>query len=64
MLSFIYYFFLCVEQEHLFRELVILFRNANGDIQNATREALMRLNVCSLLICILKFFSSLLVDCA
>ncbi|PON51074.1 U3 small nucleolar RNA-associated protein [Parasponia andersonii] len=32
-------------QELLFRELVILFRNANGDIQNATREALLRLNI-------------------
>uniref|UniRef100_A0A803NS19 BP28 C-terminal domain-containing protein n=1 Tax=Cannabis sativa TaxID=3483 RepID=A0A803NS19_CANSA len=32
-------------QELLFRELVILFRNASGDIQNAAREALLRLNI-------------------
>lgn len=64
MLSFIFLLYFCAVQELLFRELVILFRNANGDIQNATREALMRLNVCSLLLCILQFFPSLLVDCA
>lgn len=33
------------EQELLFHELVLLFRSANGDIQNAAREALLRLNV-------------------
>ncbi|XP_057441205.1 uncharacterized protein At3g06530 isoform X2 [Lotus japonicus] len=32
-------------KEHLFCELVFLCRNANGDIQSATREALMRLDV-------------------
>ncbi|KAF4372054.1 hypothetical protein F8388_000270 [Cannabis sativa] len=32
-------------QELLFRELVILFRNSSGDIQNAAREALLRLNI-------------------
>ncbi|KAH7557345.1 hypothetical protein JRO89_XS11G0129200 [Xanthoceras sorbifolium] len=32
-------------QECLFRHLVLLFRNANGDIQEATREALLRLNI-------------------
>ncbi|KAK9292213.1 hypothetical protein L1049_020175 [Liquidambar formosana] len=47
------------QQECLFRDLVYLFRNANGDIQNATREALLRLNItCSTvgqtLDCILK----------
>ncbi|KAJ6347184.1 hypothetical protein OIU76_003808 [Salix suchowensis] len=42
--------------ELLFRELVILFRNANGDIQNATREALMRLNItCSTVVHTLNF---------
>lgn len=30
----------------MFRQLVILFRSANGDVQNSTREALLRLNVC------------------
>ncbi|KAL5569803.1 hypothetical protein UlMin_026378 [Ulmus minor] len=34
-------------QELLFCELVILFRNTNGDIQNAAREALLRLNISS-----------------
>uniref|UniRef100_A0A6N2JZM9 BP28 C-terminal domain-containing protein n=1 Tax=Salix viminalis TaxID=40686 RepID=A0A6N2JZM9_SALVM len=44
------------KQELLFRELVILFRNANGDIQNATREALMRLNItCSTVVHTLNF---------
>eukprot|EP00257_Ricinus_communis_P020965 XP_015580336.1 uncharacterized protein At3g06530 [Ricinus communis] len=33
------------KQGLLFRELVVLFRNANGDIQNATREALLRFNI-------------------
>ncbi|KAJ6933914.1 hypothetical protein NC651_009094 [Populus alba x Populus x berolinensis] len=44
------------KQELLFRELVILFRNANGDIQNATREALMRLNItCSTVVHTINF---------
>lgn len=43
---FIYF---CSEQELLFYQLVFLFRNANGDVQHATREALLRLNVCPLL---------------
>ncbi|KAH7537802.1 hypothetical protein FEM48_Zijuj03G0131900 [Ziziphus jujuba var. spinosa] len=34
-------------QELLFRQLVFLFRSANADIQNATREALLRLDVAS-----------------
>lgn len=37
-----------VEQECLFRHLVLLFRHANGAVQDAAREALLRLNVCSL----------------
>lgn len=32
-------------QELLFYRLVFLFRNANGDVQNATREALLRLKI-------------------
>ncbi|CAL5366770.1 unnamed protein product [Camellia sinensis] len=32
------------KQELLFRVLVFLFRTTNGDIQNATREALLRIN--------------------
>ncbi|XP_020540628.2 uncharacterized protein At3g06530 isoform X2 [Jatropha curcas] len=44
------------KQELLFRELVILFRNANGDIHNATREALLRLNItCSTVVQTLDF---------
>eukprot|EP00268_Persea_americana_P022565 TRINITY_DN22456_c0_g2_i1.p1 TRINITY_DN22456_c0_g2~~TRINITY_DN22456_c0_g2_i1.p1 ORF type:complete len:2020 (-),score=349.41 TRINITY_DN22456_c0_g2_i1:339-6095(-) len=34
-------------QDKLFRDLVILFRNDNGDIQNAATEALLRINVSS-----------------
>ena len=34
-------------QELLFRDLVFLFRNGNGDIQKATREALLRIKVSS-----------------
>ncbi|XWS60132.1 hypothetical protein CRYUN_Cryun07bG0008200 [Craigia yunnanensis] len=34
-------------QGHLFRQLVLLFRNSNGDIQSATRDALLRLNIAS-----------------
>ncbi|KAA8539764.1 hypothetical protein F0562_026456 [Nyssa sinensis] len=34
-------------QELVFRDLVSLFRNSNGDIQSATREALLRLNITS-----------------
>lgn len=41
------WYLLLRKQEVLFRELVALFRNAHGDIQNAAREALLRLNVCS-----------------
>ncbi|XP_048446393.1 LOW QUALITY PROTEIN: uncharacterized protein At3g06530-like [Pyrus x bretschneideri] len=38
-------------QELLFRRLVSLFQNANGDIQNETRAALLRLNItCSTII--------------
>lgn len=37
------------KQERLFYQLVVLFRHANGDVQNATRDALLRLNVCLLL---------------
>lgn len=32
-------------QDRLFHDIIFLFRNANGDIQNATREALLRLNI-------------------
>ncbi|MED6160063.1 hypothetical protein PIB30_047925 [Stylosanthes scabra] len=32
-------------QEHLFCELVLLCHNANGDIQNATKEALKRIDI-------------------
>lgn len=42
------------KQEQLFRELVLLFRSANGDVQNATREALLRVKfTCSTVIRIL-----------
>ncbi|XVF49416.1 hypothetical protein PTKIN_Ptkin04bG0010100 [Pterospermum kingtungense] len=34
-------------QGHLFCQLVLLFRNGNGDIQSATRAALLRLNISS-----------------
>ncbi|CAN4080724.1 unnamed protein product [Withania somnifera] len=34
-------------QDLLFRHLVLLFRSTNGDIQKATRQALLRINVCS-----------------
>ncbi|XVF08520.1 hypothetical protein REPUB_Repub07fG0010000 [Reevesia pubescens] len=34
-------------QGHLFRQLVLLFRNSNGDIQSETRDALLRLNIAS-----------------
>ncbi|XP_022736219.1 uncharacterized protein At3g06530 isoform X2 [Durio zibethinus] len=34
-------------QGHLFRQLVCLFRNSNADIQSATRDALLRLNIAS-----------------
>ncbi|XVE56436.1 hypothetical protein DITRI_Ditri04bG0009000 [Diplodiscus trichospermus] len=34
-------------QGHLFRQLVLLFRNGHGDIQSATRDALLRLNIAS-----------------
>ncbi|KAJ4955279.1 hypothetical protein NE237_012062 [Protea cynaroides] len=33
------------QQDHLLRVLVFLFRNDNGDIQNAAREALLRVNI-------------------
>ncbi|GLT39857.1 hypothetical protein SLA2020_140240 [Shorea laevis] len=32
-------------QDHLFQKLVLLYRNSNGDIQNATRDALLHLNI-------------------
>lgn len=32
-------------QDQLFQELILLFRNSNGTIQNAAREALLRLNI-------------------
>ncbi|KAF5456236.1 hypothetical protein F2P56_025737 [Juglans regia] len=32
-------------QESLFYQLVFLFRHANGDVQNATRDAFLRLNI-------------------
>jgi hypothetical protein len=51
------FFIFCSEQELLFYQLVLLFRNANGDVQNATREALLRLNVCPLLYQCICFFS-------
>lgn len=39
------------KQELLFRDLVFLFRNANCNIQNATREALLRIKItCSTLV--------------
>ncbi|KAF5456237.1 hypothetical protein F2P56_025738 [Juglans regia] len=34
-----------VQQESLFYQLVFLFRHANGDVQNATRDAFLRLNI-------------------
>ncbi|CAD5195383.1 unnamed protein product [Musa acuminata subsp. malaccensis] len=38
-------------QDELFGNLVILFRNDNGDVRNATREALLRLNInCSTIV--------------
>lgn len=42
--------FSCVYQERLFCELVFLCRNANGGVQSATREALMRIDVSFLLL--------------
>ncbi|XP_042487302.1 uncharacterized protein At3g06530 [Macadamia integrifolia] len=33
------------QQDHLLQVLVSLFRNENGDIQNAAREALLRVNI-------------------
>ncbi|KAK4436389.1 hypothetical protein Salat_0802600 [Sesamum alatum] len=36
-------------QERIFRNLLVLFRSANGDIQNSTRDALLRINLdCSI----------------
>ncbi|KAK2994684.1 hypothetical protein RJ640_026163 [Escallonia rubra] len=36
-------------QEHLFQDLVFLFRSSNGNVQNATREALQQINIsCSI----------------
>ncbi|GMI76636.1 hypothetical protein like AT3G06530 [Hibiscus trionum] len=35
------------EQGHMFQQLVLLFRNNNGDIQSATRDALLRLTIAS-----------------
>ncbi|KAJ8511645.1 hypothetical protein OPV22_002079 [Ensete ventricosum] len=38
-------------QDELFGNLVILFRNDNGDVRNATREAFLRLNInCSTIV--------------
>ncbi|XP_021285623.1 uncharacterized protein At3g06530 isoform X2 [Herrania umbratica] len=34
-------------QGHLFRQLILLFHNSNGDIRSATRDALLRLNIAS-----------------
>jgi U3 small nucleolar RNA-associated protein 10 len=34
-------------QDNIFQELVLLFRTASADIQNATRDALLRINVSS-----------------
>lgn len=31
----------------MFRQLVLLFHNSNSDIHSATRDALLRLTVCS-----------------
>lgn len=43
-------------QDLVFRHLVLLFRSANGDIQKATREALLRINItCSIVSRILDF---------
>ncbi|XP_059305010.1 uncharacterized protein At3g06530 isoform X2 [Lycium ferocissimum] len=43
-------------QDLVFRHLVFLFRSTNGDIQKATREALLRINItCSILSRILEF---------
>ncbi|KAE9465054.1 hypothetical protein C3L33_03055, partial [Rhododendron williamsianum] len=42
------------KQDQLFRDLVLLFRSANGDIQNASREALLRIKFsCSTVVRIL-----------
>ncbi|XP_058207523.1 uncharacterized protein At3g06530 isoform X3 [Rhododendron vialii] len=42
------------KQDQLFRDLVLLFRSANGDIQNGTREALLRIEFsCSTVVRIL-----------
>ncbi|XP_060203329.1 uncharacterized protein At3g06530 isoform X3 [Lycium barbarum] len=43
-------------QDLVFRHLVFLFRSTNGDIQKATREALLRINItCSIVSRILEF---------
>ncbi|XP_049395714.1 uncharacterized protein At3g06530 [Solanum stenotomum] len=43
-------------QDLVFRHLVLLFRSANGDIQKATREALLRINItCSIVSRMLGF---------
>ncbi|XP_075111294.1 uncharacterized protein At3g06530 isoform X2 [Nicotiana tabacum] len=43
-------------QDLVFRHLVVLFRSTNGDIQKATREALLRINItCSIASQILEF---------
>ncbi|KAG5616550.1 hypothetical protein H5410_016374 [Solanum commersonii] len=43
-------------QDLVFRHLVLLFRSANGDVQKATREALLRINItCSIVSRILDF---------
>ncbi|GMJ01001.1 hypothetical protein like AT3G06530 [Hibiscus trionum] len=34
-------------QGHMFRQLVLLFHNSNGDIQTATRDSLLRLTIAS-----------------
>ncbi|URD79238.1 U3 small nucleolar RNA-associated protein 10 [Musa troglodytarum] len=47
-------------QDELFGNLVILFRNDNGDVRNATREALLRLNInCSTIV---RFLELILVQ--
>jgi hypothetical protein len=46
------YWFFLICQEHLFRALVFLCRNANSDVQSATREALLRIDVSFLLLVI------------
>ncbi|OVA04123.1 BP28 [Macleaya cordata] len=40
-----------IQQDLLFQDLVSLFRNDNGDIQNAAREALLRINVTCSTVC-------------